>query len=152
MRLAGFRPQLVAASRVTHDHRFWQQTLDQMGDRLFLIERNRYLVMFSNYKWPTILVLLPWIFFSEAALVLGLWKLYPHRVRLWRAVWSRNILLSISCAAKARAAGGKTPDGAILRAMTGPIRHGALKFRPIDRCLDAGLRWSHWILCKIICW
>ena len=152
MRLAGFENALVPISRVTHDHRFWIKTLDEMGDRLFLLERNRYLILLANFKWATLVLLLPWIVASEAALGLGVWKLYPHRLRLWRAIgsqvrssgfWSRRRYLQ---------AGRCVRDRAILRAMTGSIRHGALPFRGVDRLLDAGLRWSHQFLCWLIWW
>jgi GT2 family glycosyltransferase len=138
LRMAGLEPRLVATSRVMHDHRFWLQPLDAPGERLFQIERNRYLLMLANFKVPTLVLLLPWIFASELALALGLWKLYPHRLRLWRAVASE--------------AGRAVGDRAILRAMTGSIRHGALPFRTVDRLLDAGLRWSHRLLCFVVWW
>jgi N-acetylglucosaminyl-diphospho-decaprenol L-rhamnosyltransferase len=152
MRLAGLENRLIPASRVTHDHRFWLQPLDAPGDRLFLIERNRYLLLLANFKWPTLVLFLPWIAASEAALDLGLWKLYPHRLRLWRAVWREAQSLPFRSRRRRLQAGRRVPDRDILRAMTGSIRHGALPFRTVDRCLDAGLRWSHRLLCFVIRW
>lgn len=154
MRLAGFDNRLVAASRVTHDHRFWLQPLDGPGDRLFQIERNRYLLLLANFKWATLVLLLPWIAASELALGLGLWKLYPHRLRLWRAVWSEARSANFR-ARRRRLQAGRSPsvkDRSILRTMTGSIRHGALPFRTVDRWLDAGLRWSHRFLCFVVWW
>jgi N-acetylglucosaminyl-diphospho-decaprenol L-rhamnosyltransferase len=152
MRLAGFDNRLVAESRVTHDHQFWQPAPDTSGERFFMIERNRYLLLLANFKWATLILLLPWIVASEAALALGLWKLYPRRLHLWREVfrearrpgfWSRRRRLQ---------RGRIVPDREILRAMTGSIRHGALPFRPVDRWLDAALRWSHRLLCFVVRW
>jgi len=152
MRLAGFDNRLVTASQVTHDYQFWTPSEDTTGERLFWIERNRYLLLISNFKWPTLILLLPWIIDSEIALSLGVWKLYPHRLRLWKAVaaylrspefWSRRRRLQ---------AGRTTCDRDILRAMTGSIRHGARAFGFFDRCLDLALRCSHRILCTIVWW
>lgn len=152
MRLVGFDNRLVPGSRVTHDHRFWLQPLDAPGDRLFWIERNRYLLLLANFKWATLALLLPWIVASEAALVLGLWKLYPHRARLWQAVWSEARSSSFRARRRRLQAGRCVRDRDILRAMTGSIRHGALPFRTVDRWLDAGLRWSHRFLCFVVWW
>jgi GT2 family glycosyltransferase len=154
MRMEGLENRLVPASRVTHDHRFWLQPLDAPGDRLFFIERNRYLLLLANFKWATLALLLPWIVASEAALGFGLWKLYPHRLRLWRAVW-REARSSGFRARRRRLQSGRSRsvgDRNILRAMTGSIRHGALPFRRVDRWLDAGLRWSHRFLCFVVRW
>ena len=154
MRLAGLENRLAPASRVTHDHRFWLQPLDAPGERLFYIERNRYLLLLANFKWATLALLLPWIVASEAALGLGLWKLYPHRLRLLRAVW-KEARSSGFRARRRRLQAGRSrsvKDRDILRAMTGSIRHGALPFRTVDRWLDAGLRWSHRLLCFVVRW
>jgi GT2 family glycosyltransferase len=154
MRLAGLENRLAPASRVTHDHRFWLQPLDALGHRLFYIERNRYLLLLANFKWATLVLLLPWIAASEAALILGLWKLYPHRLRLWRAGW-REARSSGFRTRRRRLQAGRSHsvrDRDILRATTGSIRHGALPFRTVDRCLDAGLRWSHRFLCFVVWW
>jgi GT2 family glycosyltransferase len=152
MRMAGLENRLAPASRVTHDHRFWLQPLEASGDRLFYIERNRYLLLLANFKWATLVLLLPWIVASEAALSLGLWKLYPHRWRLWRAVWKEARTAGFRRRRRLLQAGRSVGDHDILRAMTGSVRHGALPFRAMDRWLDAGLRWSHQFLCFIVRW
>jgi N-acetylglucosaminyl-diphospho-decaprenol L-rhamnosyltransferase len=152
MRLAGFENRLAAASRVTHDHRFWTQPLDAPGERLFWIERNRYLLLLANFTAPTLILLLPWIIASEAALVLGLWKLYPHRLRLWGAVGKEARTAAFREHRRRVQAGRSVGDRAILRAMTGSIRHGALPFRALDAWLDAVLSWSHRFLCWAVRW
>ena len=152
MRLAGLENRLVVASRVTHDHQFWLQTRDTTGDRLFRIERNRYLLLLANFKWATLALLLPWIVASEAALGLGLWKLYPHRLRLWRAVWAEVATSGFWPRRRRLQAGRCVRDRDILRAMTGSIRHGALPFRTVDRWLDTALRWSHRVLAWVVWW
>jgi GT2 family glycosyltransferase len=152
MRLAGLDNRLACASRVTHDHQFWVKPLDAPGDRLFWIERNRYLLLLANFKWVTLVLLLPWIVASEVALSLGLWKLYPHRLRLWRVVWKEARSPGFRERRRRVQAGRVVGDRDILRSMTGSIRHGALPFRRVDRWLDAGLRWSHRLLCAVVWW
>jgi len=152
MRLAGLENRLVPASRVTHDHRFWLQPPDAPDERLFYLERNRYLLLLANFKLATLALLLPWIAASEAALGLGLWKLYPHRLRLWRAVWREAGSSGFRARRRRLQVGRCVKDHDILRAMTGSTRHGALPFRTVDRWLDAGLRWSHRLLCFVVRW
>lgn len=152
MRLAGLENRLAPSSRVTHDHGFWLQPLDVSGERLHLIERNRLLLLLANFKYATLGLLLPWIVASEVALGLGLWKLYPHRFRLWREVWQEARSSDFGSRRRSVQAGRSVSDRDILKAMTGSIRHGAIPFRMMDRWLDAGLRWSHRFLCFVVRW
>ncbi len=152
MRLAGLDNRLVPVSHVTHDYRFWTQAEDDTGDRLFWIERNRYLLLLSNFKWATLVLLLPWILGSEIALSIGLWKLYPHRVRLWKAVAS-ELEAPVFWKRRERIQAGRTArDRDILRAMTGSIQHGARPFGIMDWILDLGLRVSRGILLLVVWW
>jgi GT2 family glycosyltransferase len=152
MRLVGLENRLAPTSRVTHDHRFWLQPLGAFGDRLFQIERNRYLLLLANFKATTLVVLLPWIVASEVALGLRIWKLYPHRIRLWREVWKEVRTSGFRERRRRLQAGRLVRDSDILEVMTGSIRHGAIPFRRVDRWLDAGLCWSHRFLCFVIQW
>jgi N-acetylglucosaminyl-diphospho-decaprenol L-rhamnosyltransferase len=152
MRLAGLDNRLVPESRVTHDHQFWIEPLATKGDRLFYIERNRYLMLAANLKLATLCLLIPWIVASELALALGIWKLYPHRLRLWVAVWKEIVTPAFRARRRRLQSSRAVGDRAILQAMTGSIRHGALPFSAGDRVLDAGLRWSHRLLCRLIFW
>jgi GT2 family glycosyltransferase len=152
MRLLGLDNCLVESSRITHDHRFWRQGLEAVADRLFLLERNRYLMMMVNFRSATLALLLPWIIAMEIALALHLWKLYPRRLHLWREIIREARKPAFRLRRRSVQAGRTVPDRAILRAMTGSIRHGAIPFRGLDRVLDAGLRWSHRLLCLLVRW
>jgi N-acetylglucosaminyl-diphospho-decaprenol L-rhamnosyltransferase len=152
MRLAGLENRLVGESRVTHDHEFRFASGEAAEERMFWIERNRYLLLLANFKPATLVVLLPWIVASELALALGLWKLYPRRLRLWGAVGKAARTASFGEHRRRVQSGRTAPDREILRAMTGSIRHGALAFRGVDRWLDAGLRWSQRLLCFVVRW
>jgi GT2 family glycosyltransferase len=152
MRLVGLDNRLVPASHVTHDHRFWLASGDVSGERMFQIERNRYLLMFANFKTATLVLLALWIAASEVALALGFWKLYPNRFRLWKEV-RREMDSGAFQARREKIQSGRTvSDHVILKAMTGSLRHGAMPFRPIDRLLDAASRWSHRFLCFLVRW
>lgn len=152
MRLAGFEPKLCAGSRVTHDYHFPAANADGAEDRLFWIERNRYLVLIANFKRATLFLLLPWIIKSELALACGLWRLYPHRLRLWRAVWKEIRSPAFRSRRRRLQTGRKKRDRDLLRAMTGSIRHGARTSGLFDRVLDGALRCSHRFLCLIVWW
>jgi GT2 family glycosyltransferase len=152
MRLVGLEPRLVMQSRVTHDHRFWIQGPKVGEDRLFWLERNRYLLLISNFKWPTLVLLLPWIAGSELALGLRLWKLYPYRLKLWRAIITQLQSPTFWSRRRGLQAGRTVRDRDILSAMTGSIRHGARPFGTMDRLLDGFLRCSHRLLCTIVWW
>jgi GT2 family glycosyltransferase len=152
LRLVGLDNVLALESRVTHDHRFWLQPIEKLGDRMFYLERNRYLLLLANLKTATLVLLAPWIIASEIALGLRVWKLYPRRFHLWRAVLKESGTVAFRSRRKTIQAGRTVPDRAILRAMTGTIRHGAIPFRGLDAVLDAGLRWSHAMLCFLVCW
>ena len=152
LRLVGLENVLALESRVTHDHRFWLQPIETQVDRMFYLERNRYLLLLANYKTATLVLLLPWIVASEFALGLRLWKLYPRRFHLWRAVLKEANTDAFRSRRKKLQAGRTIPDRVILRAATGSIRHGAIPFRGLDRLLDALLRWSHALLCALVRW
>jgi GT2 family glycosyltransferase len=152
LRMVGLDNALALDSRVTHDHRFWLQPLGAQGDRMFYLERNRYLLMFANFKIATLLLLTPWIIASELALALHLWKLYPHRLQLWREVLKESRTPAFRARRQKIQSGRTVPDRTVLRAMTGSIRHGAIPFRGIDRVLDFLLRLSHQFICLLVPW
>jgi N-acetylglucosaminyl-diphospho-decaprenol L-rhamnosyltransferase len=152
LRMAGLDNVLALDSRVTHDHRFWLQPMEKMGDRMFYIERNRYLLLFANLKTATLVLLAPWILGSEIALGLRVWKLYPRRIHLWRAILKESGTAAFRARCKRIQAGRTVPDRIIVRAMTGSIRHGAIPFGVLDALLDAMLRWSHALLCFLVRW
>ena len=152
MRLAGFDNRLVASSRVTHDHEFRFAPGGVADERLFWVERNRYLLLRANLKGATLALLLPWLILSELALTLRLWRLHPHRLGLWAKI-RQEVRKPEFCEHCRRVQAGRVAtDRDILRAMTGSIRHGALPFGKLDHWLDAGLRWSHRLLCWLVRW
>jgi GT2 family glycosyltransferase len=152
MRLAGCENRLVPASRITHDHRFWVDGLEAAGNKLLYLERNRYLLLLAYFKVATLIVLLPWIMASEAALACGVWKLYPRRFHLWREVWQAVRDPAFGQRRRKVQRGRVVSDHDILWAMTGSIRHGAMPFRGLDAVIDAGLRWSHALICLFVRW
>ena len=152
LRMVGLDNVLAFDSRVTHDHRFWLQPMEKMGDRMFYLERNRYLLLLANLKTATLVLLAPWILASEIALGLRVWKLYPRRIHLWRAILKESGTAAFRDRCRKIQAGRTVPDRVILREMTGSIRHGAIPFRGLDALLDALLCWSHALLCLLVRW
>ncbi len=152
LRLAGLRNAVARESRVTHDHRFWLQPLEAQRDRMFYLERNRYLLLLANARVGTLLLLAPWVVASEIALALGVWKLYPQRVHLWREVLREARRPEFRARRRRLQTGRSVPDRAIVGAMTGSIRHGAIPFRGSERVLDLFLRASHRLLAFFIGW
>jgi GT2 family glycosyltransferase len=125
MRMAGFENVVVPESRVTHHYVFIAERPDVR--RLRLIERNRWLVLISNYRIPTLCLLLPALLGLELVLWLG-WnrKMFGSRLELWREIvrgldaefWRRRNHLQ-----RTRRVG----DRSILCHMTGVLQHGAMK-------------------------
>ncbi len=152
LRLAGLDNRLVSASRVTHDHRFWQNGLQTVSDRLFLLERNRYLTLFANFRLATLLLLAPWIAASELALACSMMKLYPQRLHLWREVVRHLANPKFRERRRGIQRGRVVRDRAILNAMTGTIRHGAIPFGPAQRAIDLVLRISHRLIGWVVFW
>jgi len=74
LRLAGFRNVLAPRSVIYHKYEFSRSV-----GKFYYMERNRYLVLWRNFRLWTMLVLLPWLFLSEfglfaAAVRSGWWR------------------------------------------------------------------------------
>ncbi len=74
LRLAGYANVLAPHSIVYHKYEFSRSI-----SKYYFMERNRFLVMFKNYRLWTLLVLAPWLILSElglfaAAIRSGWWK------------------------------------------------------------------------------
>jgi GT2 family glycosyltransferase len=63
LRLAGFRNVLAPRSVVHHKYEFSRSV-----GKFYYMERNRYLVLWRNFRLWTMLLLLPWLILSELAL------------------------------------------------------------------------------------
>jgi GT2 family glycosyltransferase len=64
LRLRGLRSVRVPGSRVAHDYSF-----DRNRDKLFYLERNRLVLLASNYRGPTLAVLAPALALVEAGVL-----------------------------------------------------------------------------------
>lgn len=89
IRLAGYRNVLSLHSRAYHDYEFKRSI-----QKFFWMERNRWLVHFSHLKWPTLFLLLPFLFLLELPLLAfalkGGWfkqKLLVYRALLSPRAW-----------------------------------------------------------------
>jgi len=97
--LAGYENRIAYDSVVYHKYDF-----NRSIQRYFLLERNRYLLILRNYKWATLVLFSPGIFFWEflallkSVLTLKLhqrFRIYGYFLRLetWKKIlYSRNVL------------------------------------------------------------
>ncbi|MFA6604148.1 MAG: glycosyltransferase family 2 protein [Patescibacteria group bacterium] len=94
LRLAGFRNLLAPRSVVYHKYEFSRSVA-----KFYYMERNRYLVLWRNFRLWTMLLLLPWLILSEfgllaAAVRSGWWRekfrvyAYFFRPAAWRHIRS----------------------------------------------------------------
>lgn len=91
LRLAGYANVLAPHSIVYHKYEFSRSI-----SKYYFMERNRYLVMFKNYRAWTLIVLAPWLLLAEvglfaAALRSGWWreKLKVYAYFLNPLIWPR---------------------------------------------------------------
>ncbi len=86
MRLAGHRIVLVKDSQFYHRYRF-----DRNDSKLYFLDRNRFAVMLTTLRWPTLLVLLPIVLPLEVALFLFSWRRgwLSTRLKVYR-YWSER--------------------------------------------------------------
>ena len=65
-RLAGYKILLVPDSVVYHDYKYQpEEDYQKMKRKFYFLERNRLMMIFKNYSWRTLLLLLPAIVFME---------------------------------------------------------------------------------------
>lgn len=91
-RQAGWKIILAPESILWHKYDFYRNK-----SKIYFIERNRFLVLFYFLKWPTILLILPSLFFVELSLLFfslinGWWK-EKLRSLFYFAKWSHLKLL-----------------------------------------------------------
>ncbi len=120
IRLAGYRNVLSLRSRAYHDYEFKRSV-----QKFFWMERNRWLVHASHLKWPTFLLLFPFMMLLELPLIAfslkGGWlkeKLRVYRAlmnpKTWKYVYEKR--------AQSRRL-RRVPDRHIISLFTGKIAH-----------------------------
>jgi GT2 family glycosyltransferase len=133
LRLAGYRNLLAPRSVCRHHYEF-----SRSRGKWFWLERNRRLVVLKNYRWPTVLLLLPWLVVTDAGLVAlalkgGWWREMLRAVAaLGRpSLWS-YLLREHGRIARSR----RVADAEILRHMTAVIDHADFASPVVKRLLD----------------
>ncbi|MCU0679577.1 MAG: glycosyltransferase family 2 protein [Planctomycetes bacterium] len=100
-KLAGYRIVLAPKSVMYHKYEFSRSIR-----MLYYMERNRYLVMFYFYKWPTLILILPAIIAMEIGITVyalfGGWfktklkvKWYFLKIDTWRKIWEKRRLVAL---------------------------------------------------------
>ncbi len=92
LKLAGYKIYLAPKSVVYHKYEFGRSV-----KMLYYIERNRYLVMFHYYTYPTILLLLPAIVVMEVGMIVysipGRW--FPVKMKACFYFWKPSTWIKI---------------------------------------------------------
>lgn len=83
LRYMGYRTVLISKAEFFHKYQFKKST-----GKYFWMERNRYALLLIYFRWPTLLVLLPGIIFSEIGLIFfsllgGWWKERIKAYQYW---------------------------------------------------------------------
>lgn len=118
IRLYGYKNILEPASVVYHKYKFLKSI-----KKFYYMERNRYLVVFQNYKIATLLLLLPAFAVMDVAMffysfLAGWWK---EEFRIYKYFFSRKNLAKLIAARKSVQAKRKVPDREIIRHFVGQI-------------------------------
>ncbi|MFH1253131.1 MAG: glycosyltransferase family 2 protein [Candidatus Uhrbacteria bacterium] len=98
-RLAGFDILLDPESKIFHHYEFSRSI-----KKFYLMERNRHLTNLANYKWPTLLLILPAALIMELGTLVfsfksGWWKeklrsgVYFFRPATWQRIFKRRALI-----------------------------------------------------------
>ncbi|MFF5173556.1 glycosyltransferase family 2 protein [Micromonospora sp. NPDC000089] len=112
----GLRAEYVPDAVVAHHYEFSRNSL-----KLYLVERNRLISLFTAYETRTLVVLAPMLLLTEAALLvaalLGGWG--REKARGWRWLWDNRAWLR---ARRRRLQAERTvPDGVIAELMTAKV-------------------------------
>ena len=120
IRLAGYRNVLSINSRAYHDYEFKRSV-----SKFFWMERNRWLVHFSHLKWPTLILLVPWMLLLEFPLmvfaVVGGWG--TEKFRVYRALLQPRCWNYVAQKRKQSQQIRRVTDRVILSEFTSKIQH-----------------------------
>lgn len=156
--LAGYRSCIVPASKVLHDVAFGSR----LSGELYYICRNRHLSLLSNWRRPTLLLLLPGLLLAELAefgLVVFAARMGGIRAKLAAYGWLIRNLETVAFMQRRRKPGRRTPDWVILqnrlwgldpREFTGGnLGRALVQVFNIPLWLNG---WLAWHLCHLLGW
>jgi len=149
LRLAGYDMYLAPASRVYHDYEF-----HRTPTKMFLLERNRWIVLAKNYRVGTLALLLPMLLLIDCGLlalsVRQGWFL--QKVRSYRDLLSLSTLLHISRERACVQAMRRRSDSEILRCMTCLMRTDVLARSVPLRVAESCWKLYFDFVKMIVCW
>ncbi|MFA6131733.1 MAG: glycosyltransferase family 2 protein [Patescibacteria group bacterium] len=148
-RLAGFDILLASESKIFHHYEFSKSI-----KKYYLMERNRHLTNFVNYKWPTLLLLVPAALIMESGTFLfsfrsGWWRekirswLYLFRPATWLWIYRRRALV--------KSFRLKT-DRAMLPLMTGSVINQEVENPLLKFVANPFMEAYLWLLKKVVFW
>lgn len=143
--MSGGKIRLVHNAVVLHDYEF-----SKNPTKMFLVDRNRMLLVSSLYRGQTFLVLLPLLLVHEIALsvfaVAGGWA--PQRLRALK--WMVSNRTTVRQVRARLQAGRRIGDGAILRQMEMRLLPENLQFSRAAVVLQTPLEWLTRVLRRMI--
>lgn len=136
LRLAGYRNVLSARSVAFHKYEFSRSV-----QKLFWMERNRWLVHLSHLKVATLALLVPLMLALELPMALfalrGGWL--PQKARAWAVAFDPRTWAYVSRKRRESAALRKVADAEIVRIWTGKIEHQATENPVVERLANPAL-------------
>jgi len=147
-RLLGYKILLASKSAVYHKYEFSRSI-----SKYYFMEKNRYIVMLQNYKWPTLFLIGPAVDLMELGLFLfslksGWWK---EKIKVYRYLIGRKNLEEIFTTREKIQKQRKVGDKEISRLFTGKIEFQELP-SPILKYIANPLFNLYWQIVKRLIW
>lgn len=149
VRLAGYKIFLAPKAVVYHKYEF-----SRSMKKYYYMERNRYITILQNYRWPTILVIVPALILMELgmffySLITGWWKekLKVYGYFLHPRSWSK-IMAERREVAKIR----KIKDKEIVKYFVGKIEFQEIDNPVLKYIVNPVFSAYWWIIRKLIFW
>lgn len=149
LRLAGLRNLIAPASVCRHHYEF-----SRAKSKWYWMERNRWIVVLKNYRWATVLLLLPIMVLADLGLVVmaanGGWLGAKLRSWLWflrPAAWA-HLWRGRRAIARLR----RVPDRELLRHFTAVIDYPEFRGPLVTRLVEPVWRLLFAALRKLVCW
>lgn len=153
--LAGYQCLYVPTSVAYHDYRSSRPGLS----RLYYSKRNRYILLLKNWRWPTLLLLLPGIILAEMVDWGYTALIGPNALHAKLSAWGWILanLPKIKRARRSAQAKRKVPDAAILRSRTHQLNPKEITGGIIGRILVVACNllfminyWTSRLICQVV--
>lgn len=147
-RLMGYKIMLAAGSVVYHKYEFSRSI-----KKYYFMERNRYIVMLQNYKWPTLFLIGPVMDLMEIGLFLfslksGWWR---EKIKVYKYLFQGKNLEKIFATRRKIQKERKVKDKEIVKHFVGEIKNQEIKNPFLDYFANPLFN-LYWQIVKSIIW